>query len=236
MIFITGVSSGLGLALAKASLASGARVYGISRREPKELSGRPDFHFASVDLSRLDGIAAAVRRLLHGVDRLDLVILNAGVLGEIGDLGGAPLERMRQLMDVNLWANHPVLEAVFDPLSREVTQVVAISSGAAVSGSRGWNAYAISKAALNMMMKVYAAERPETHFSALAPGLVDTAMQEKMRGLPVDPRFPTVDRLKRAEGTAEMPDPDTAAPRILEAIGRLAALKSGDFHDIRTLH
>src|SRR5258706_1157170 len=112
-VFITGVSSGLGLALAKAYLASGVHVYGISRREPKELTGRPDFHFASVDLSRLDGIAAAVGRVLQSVDRLDLVILNAGVLAEIADMGGASLERMRQVMDVNLWANQPVLEAVF---------------------------------------------------------------------------------------------------------------------------
>jgi NAD(P)-dependent dehydrogenase (short-subunit alcohol dehydrogenase family) len=136
---------------------------------------------------------------------------------------------------VNLWANKPVLDAVFAG-GREVAQVVGISSGAAASGARGWNAYAISKAALNMMMRLYAAERPGTHFSALAPGLVDTAMQEQMRGLPADPRFPTVDRLKRAAGTADMPDPDTLAPRLLAGMDRVRELKSGDFHDLRALH
>jgi NAD(P)-dependent dehydrogenase (short-subunit alcohol dehydrogenase family) len=117
-----------------------------------------------------------------------------------------------------------------------VDQVVAVSSGAAVSGARGWNAYSLSKAALNMMMKLYAAERPLTHFSALAPGLVDTDMQKAMRALPADARFPTVDRLKKAAGTADMPDPATAALRVMEAVPRLRALKSGEFQDIRALH
>jgi benzil reductase ((S)-benzoin forming) len=241
-LFLTGVSSGIGLALAKAFLDAEvdagvdarARVYGLSRREPKELSGRTGFRFASVDLSRLDAIASAVTTLLAGADRLDLVILNAGVLGEIADMGETDLDRMRAIMDVNLWANKPILDAVF-ARSRSVGQVVAISSGAAVNGARGWNGYALSKAALNMMMKLYAAERPGTHFSALAPGLVDTAMQEAMRRQPADPRFPTLDRLRRAAGTAEMPDPDGVAPRILAAIPRLAALKSGEFHDLRAL-
>jgi benzil reductase ((S)-benzoin forming) len=248
-IFITGVSSGLGLALAEAYLDSGLRVYGLSRRAPVELTGRDGFHFAPVDLSRLDDVAPAVARLLQGVERLDLVILNAGMLGTIGDMAEMPLEQMRRIMDVNLWANKPVLDAVFSPApqadrggpreapqageGREVGQVVAISSGAAVNGSRGWNAYSLSKAALNMMMKLYAAERPQTHFSALAPGLVDTAMQEAMRALPADARFPTVDRLKKAAGTGDMPDPATAALRVMDVVPRLRMLPSGEFHDLR---
>jgi benzil reductase ((S)-benzoin forming) len=234
-VFITGVSSGLGLALAEAYLDSGARVYGLSRRAPAGPVDREGFHFAPVDLSRLEEVELAVERLLQGVRRLDLVLLNAGMLGAIGDMAETPLEEMRRIMDVNLWANKPVLDAVFSQ-DRQVDQVVAVSSGAAVNGSRGWNAYSLSKAALNMMMKLYAAERPQTHFSALAPGLVDTGMQEAMRALPADARFPTVDRLKKAAGTEDMPDPATAALRVMEAVPRLRALKSGEFQDIRALH
>jgi benzil reductase ((S)-benzoin forming) len=233
-VFITGVSSGLGLGMAKAYLKMGARVYGVSRREPKELAGRPDFHFASVDLAGLDRIAPAVDRLLQGVEALDVALLNAAVLGEIGDMAETPLERLRYVMDVNLWANKPVLDAVFSG-NRLVTQVVAVSSGASVSGSRGWNGYSLSKAALNMMMKLYAVEKPGTHFTALAPGLVETAMQEKMRSLAPDPRFPTVERLRKAAGTPEMPSPEAIAPRMLEAIRGLRNRPSGDFHDLRSL-
>jgi NAD(P)-dependent dehydrogenase (short-subunit alcohol dehydrogenase family) len=233
-ILITGVSSGIGKALALHYLNHGAQVFGISRRAPADFGGLPGFAFRPVDLGNLESIAPAVTELLRDVARLDLVVLNAGVLGSIADLREADLNAMRHVMDVNLWSNKPVLDAAF-ARGRSVDQVVAVSSGAAVSGARGWNAYAISKAALNMMMKLYAAERPETHFSALAPGLSDTAMQAAMRALPDDPRFPTVDRLKRAAGTADMPSPDELAPRLAEAVHAVAKRKSGEFYDIRTL-
>lgn len=233
-ILITGVSSGIGKALALHYLNHGAQVFGLSRRAPADFGGLPHFAFRTVDLARFETIVPAVSELLRDVARLDLVVLNAGVLGTIADMGEADLDAMRQVMDVNLWSNKPVLDAAF-ARGRIVDQVVAISSGASVSGARGWNAYAISKAALNMMMKLYASERPETHFSALAPGLSDTAMQEAMRSLADDPRFPTVDRLKRAAGTVDMPPPDELAPRLAEAIRALLKRKSGEFYDLRTL-
>jgi NAD(P)-dependent dehydrogenase (short-subunit alcohol dehydrogenase family) len=234
-VLITGVSSGIGRALALHYLNHGAQVFGISRRAPAEFAGLPGFAFRSVDLRRLDEVAPAVAGLLRDVDRLDLAVLNAGVLGTVADLSEADLDAMRAVMDVNLWANKPVLDAAF-ARGRRVDQVVAISSGAAVSGARGWNAYALSKAALNMMMALYAAERPETHFAALAPGLVDTAMQAGIRALPDDPRFALVERLKKAAGTAAMPDPDALAPRLAEAIHSLGKRESGRFWDLRALH
>jgi NAD(P)-dependent dehydrogenase (short-subunit alcohol dehydrogenase family) len=149
-------------------------------------------------------------------------------------MADTPLERLKAVMDVNLWANKVVLDALFAG-PWEVDQVVAVSSGAAVSGARGWNGYALSKAALNMLVRLYADERAGTHISALAPGLVDTGMQAYIRGLPGDARFPTMDRLKRAQGTADMPDPGTAAPRLLAAMQAIRGRKSGDFYDIRAL-
>jgi NAD(P)-dependent dehydrogenase (short-subunit alcohol dehydrogenase family) len=146
------------------------------------------------------------------------------------------LDAMKRVMDVNVWANKPVLDTVFAG-ERKVDRVVAISSGAAVSGSRGWNGYAISKAALNMFIRLYAAERPETQFISLAPGLIDTGMQAYMRSLDSDSRFPTVDRLKQAHGTPAMPGPEKAASQIAAFIERLRkgkdGLKSGAFLDIR---
>ena len=71
-----------------------------------------------------------------------------------------------------------------------VSSGIGLALAKAYLDEGGWNGYALSKAALNMMMKLYAAERPGTDFSALAPGLVDTAMQEAMRQQPADPLFP----------------------------------------------
>ena len=190
---------------------AGTRVYGLSRREPAALIGRPGFSFASVDLENLSSIAAAVSHLLAPAVNLDLVVLNAGLLGPIADMADADMLGMRRVMDVNVWANKPLLDTVFAG-GRKVRQVVAISSGAAVKGARGWNGYAISNPALNILVELYAAERSDTHFSALAPGLSDTAMQESMWALAPAPRFQTVERLRKAAGTPDMPTPEKPWP------------------------
>jgi benzil reductase ((S)-benzoin forming) len=234
-ILITGASSGIGRGLALHYLNHGDLVFGVSRRAPAEFAGLPGFAFRSVDLLRFDTIVPTVTDLLRDVRRLDLVVLNAGMLGSLADLSETDVDEMRAVMDVNLWANKPVLDAAF-ARGRDVDQVVGISSGAAVSGARGWNAYALSKAALNMMMALYAAERPETHFSALAPGLVDTGMQAQVRALPEDPRYPMVERLKKAAGTPAMPGPEELAPALAEAIQSLRKRDSGRFWDLRSLH
>ena len=101
----------------------------------------------------------------------------------------------------------------FFPNDRTIDQVIAISSGASQSGSRGWNGYSLSKAALNMLVKLYAGERPETHFTSLAPGLIDTAMQDYLTNLPEDSRYAPLEVLKAAKGTPKMPDgPDLCTP------------------------
>ncbi len=237
-IFLTGVSSGIGLGLARECLRRGDAVFALGRRPPPadalEPAHRDRLRFAACDLAAPEAIPGAVASLLGGLPRLDLAILNAGILGSIGDMADTPLERLKAVMDVNLWANKVVLDALFAG-PREVDQVVAVSSGAAVSGARGWNGYALSKAALNMLVRLYAAERAGTHFAALAPGLVDTGMQAYIRGLPGDSRFPSMVRLKRAQGTADMPNPGAAAPRLLDAMQAIRGRNSGDFHDIRAL-
>jgi len=137
-------------------------------------------------------------------------------------------------MEVNVWVNKWLLDVLFAD-DRELGQVIAISSGAAVSGQRGWNGYGISKAALNMLIKLTAAERNGTHFTALAPGLIDTAMQDAICGRAADERFPVVERLKQARGTKTMPDAGVAGQRCWDVAERLRAEPSGAFVDLRKL-
>ncbi len=239
-VLITGVSSGIGYELAKHYLQQGSRVLGISRREPTDLLTHPDFDFRSIDLADLETIAKSLKELLAEASDLDLVILNAGVLGRIADLREQSLAELQRTMDVNLWANKLVLDAIFpcsgEGTGRQVRQVVLISSGAAVNGNRGWGGYSLSKAALNMLAKLYAAELPGVHFSAVAPGLVDTAMQEQLRSEPRDPRFPSLEALRAKHQTPDMPTPQELATRLAGLFTELPdRIGSGDFIDIRTL-
>ena len=233
-IFITGISSGIGAALARAYLKRGATVYGLSRRSPSHMPATGSLHTASADLRHTTQVEAAMQDLLTDVPHLDLIVLNAGILGEIRDLRDTPLEDLREILEVNLWANKVVLDCL-TAQSITLTQVITLSSGAAVNGSRGWGGYAISKAALNMLTQLYAAEMPETHFCALAPGLVDTAMQDHLCGLPPDPRFPSLGNLRERRNTPDIPKPEAAAERMLEAFRHVRDLPSGTFADIREL-
>lgn len=232
-IYITGVSSGLGHGLAKVYLDQGAVVYGCSRREPEDLVAQ-GLHFKAIDLSNSGAGAALLSSQIQDVDRFDCVILNAAKLGKIRDMQDTPLADLRETMEINLWANKWILDTIFSK-GRSVRQVVAISTGASRSGSRGWNGYSLSKAAFNMLVKLYAGEQLNTHFTSLAPGLVDTAMQDYLTGLPKDDRYPPLEILKSAKGTESMPDGETCARKLIEAFPKLLRLESGSYADIRQL-
>ncbi len=232
-IFITGVSSGLGHGLAEYYLAQGHTVLGCSRRQPEIEAGSGKFRFAAGDLSDFESVPALLEDLFAGVENCDLAILNAGILSPFGDMQETSLDDCRRVMDINVWANKIVLDWLL-PRFPQMQQVAVISSGAAVNGNRGWNAYSISKAAVNMLTTLYSREAEGTHFCAIAPGLIATHMQDVLCNLPEDERFPTLESLKSRRGTPQMPTPAELAPKIASAIEKAPEqVESGAFFDIR---
>ena len=233
-VLLTGVSRGLGQGLVRVHLEEGWEVLGVGRSEPPEITNQDGFSFLKLDLSQLGSIGNAVGEFtaMHG--RPSRVFLNAGVLGEIQDLRDTDLAELQSILDVNVWANKELLDALCSQPEKP-NQVIAISSGASVNGHRGWGGYAISKAALNMLVQLYAAEVPETHFVSLAPGLVDTAMQDYMYSEPDVRKFPSVQRLRDARYTDAMPEPVEAARRIVARLDDLRQYSSGSFVDIRKM-
>ena len=86
-----------------------------------------------------------------------------------------------------------------------------------------------------MLTQLYARENESTHFAAIAPGLVDTAMQDYLCGQPDDERFTSLEALKSRRGTDEMPAPNSAAKKLIPFFERVKTeLESGKFADIRT--
>ncbi len=233
-VFITGVSSGLGFGLAKYHLEKGHNVYGISRRENEELNSYDNFRFLKQDISRFEELKTGLSSFLQNVDELELVILNAGIMNSIKDMRATTQSEITKVMDVNVWANKVIIETLFSEI-RQISQVVAVSSGASVSGARGWNVYSVSKAALNMVVSLYAKEYADTHFCALAPGLVDTAMQDYIYSLTDYNKFPVIKRLQDAKGTDTMPDPEKAAVIFSEAVEKAKKYESGSFLDLRKI-
>ena len=228
---VTGNSSGLGRGLTRVLLDRGWTLYGISRRGC-DLDG--DIRDIRGDLSEFDLVPRLLDDLLDDVPGLDLVVLNAGVLGEIRAMHEQPVAEVARVMDVNCWANKVVPDWLHG-WRRPVGQIVAISSGASVLGNRGWGGYALSKAALNMLVRLYSHEFPETHLSALAPGLIDSAMMDYLCEEPDPGEFPALLRIRDARGTDVMPAPTDAAMRIVGILPRLKDFPSGSYVDIRRI-
>jgi len=233
-VLITGTGKGLGEALALYYLENGNEVYGISRSKSSRLEKYPDFHFLSQDLSEFDEMKQAIPGFLKQAGKLNLVVLNAGIISGIKDMKDCSLNEIKKVMDVNVWANKILIDLLFANLS-DIRQIAAVSSGASVYGNRGWNAYSLSKAALNMLIQLYAAENEGTHFCSIAPGIIDTGMQDYIYSLEDDPRFSSLDRLKKAKSSGQMPAPDEAAPMLGKALEKALNEKSGSFLDVREM-
>ncbi|NOR54764.1 MAG: SDR family NAD(P)-dependent oxidoreductase [Sulfurovum sp.] len=227
-ILITGVSSGLGEALVEAYLNNGDAVYAIGKHLPKRFENNPHFFFFPYDLSETFMLKSTLKEFVAG-HPFSIAILNAGILGEIDLLSKTETEHIKDVMEVNVWANKELIDLLSEHAF--VQQIVGISSGAAVNGSKGWGAYSLSKSALNMLLNVYAKELPEIHFSALAPGIIKTPMVEHILNEVDDRIFPSAKTLKEAH----IQTPKEAAKNLLTTIPQLVNYESGSFLDVRTM-
>jgi benzil reductase ((S)-benzoin forming) len=231
-VLITDTSSGFGNALAREFLETGATVYGISPRSNDSLNSYADYHHLTQNLMQLDEVRERLNNFVGGVNEIDLAILNAGMLPEFNDIRKTPIEKITTVMNVNLLANKLIIDTLLERVPH-VYQIVAISSGTAISGDRGWNAYAISKAALNTLMKLYAREIPETHFSAIEPGIIDGVWDEGVSRA-TDKTYQQVNGLD-INLNGRITNPEYAANYLVEAMGIVLQEESGTYTEVKDL-
>ena len=157
VILVTGASSGIGAATARAAAAAGARVVLAARREARiralaeEL---PDARAVACDITDSDQLAQAVRTAVDVHGRLDVLVNNAGQGLHV------PLEVVdpadfRAVLDLNVVAPLAAMQAVIPIMrSQGAGSIVNVSSGTTLVVRPGAGAYAASKAALNMLSSV----------------------------------------------------------------------------------
>ncbi len=233
-VLITGTSSGIGNGLAKELVNRKNKVWGISRRKAGELSNKQNYHHLQIDLTDYDKVQRQLPEFISGEKSFDLVILNAGILGNIGLMKELDLHEMKKVMETNVWSNKFLLDIILGQV-QEVKQVVGMSSKASLRCTPGWGPYSMSKAGLNMLINVYAKEYPETHFSALAPGLVDSEIQEAIWQIKEIEKYPTIKTLQDARYTEAMPGSDAAAPMLIDGMDKALAYESGSYVDVREM-
>jgi len=110
---------------------------------------------------------------------LDIFVGNAGMLGTLGPLAHTDVKKWQGVMDINLNANFRLIRTLAPLLlASSAGRMIFTSSGLAERALAYYGAYASSKAALEMMVKTYAAETEKTalRVNLVRPGVVDTAM------------------------------------------------------------
>jgi len=213
-ILITGTTSGLGEALANVFRNAGHDVYALNRDQ--------------CDLSKLECIESALGSVLSGVERLDYVFLNAGILGRLTPTDELTLDEFNEAFNINVFSNKVILDWLLK--NCKVKNVIGISSGAALKSYFGWSLYCCSKAAFKQLLATYAEEVKETHFLSLAPGIIKTKMQDYIYSLD-EKDLPSIVKFKKMYN--DMDSPDVVANRIFNNLDLLKSKPSGSYFDMR---
>ena len=215
---VTGASRGLGLALTRALVERGWRVVADAR-------GRSELERVWAGTWDVVPVAGDVGDAEHQAtlvdaagEEIDLLVNNASTLGPspLPPLAEYPLDELRRAYDVNVVGPLALVQLAL-PRLRGNGCILNITSDAAVEAYDGWGGYGSSKAALEQITAVLAAEHPELRIYAVDPGDMRTQMQHEA--------FP-------GEDISDRPPPEGSVPGLLELIE--GSLPSGRYraHDL----
>jgi NAD(P)-dependent dehydrogenase (short-subunit alcohol dehydrogenase family) len=222
---ITGASRGLGLALAR-GLARGGWTLIVDAR------GERDLEAARAELAELTRVIAILgdvtddehRRALAEAVRdaggLDVLVNNASILGPSPQpaLLDYPLDTLEQVYRANTLAPLALIQAVRDEL-KPGARIVNVTSDAAAEPYEGWGGYGSSKAALEQLSNILAAENPDLRVYRVDPGDMRTRMQQEA--------FP-------GEDISDRPPPEESVPGLMELL--TGDLPSGRYEAQALIH
>ena len=182
---MTGASRGVGRAVAEAFAAEGARlVVTATRREHldavtgkvREAGG--EAHALALDLGDTAAVRAAAGEALAVLGRVDVLVNNAGLLGERRPLADYPLDLWERVMAVNVTGTLALIQSVLPGMSQGAA-IVNVTSGAA--GRASWGAYSISKLALDGITGMLRQELADRAIRCVGvnPGPARTAMRAR---------------------------------------------------------
>jgi len=187
---VTGASRGIGAATAKALAAAGAHVI-ITARTAKDLEAVEDAIFeaggnatiAPLDLTDGDSIARLAAAVTERWGKLDILVLNAAMLGTLAPVPAIDGAEFARLFTLNVTAQQ-VLIASFDALLRksDAGRVIALTSSVGATPRAFWGAYGASKAALETLVTSYGEEvknLSKVRIAIVDPGRTRTQMRAK---------------------------------------------------------
>jgi NAD(P)-dependent dehydrogenase (short-subunit alcohol dehydrogenase family) len=184
---VTGASRGIGYHAAKGFAAAGAHVIAVARTvggleelDDEIKAGGGSATLVPLDLKDFDAIDRLGAAIFERWKKLDVLLANAGMLGQLSVLAQIPPTVWDDVIAVNVTANWRLIRSL-DPLLRQsdAGRVLFVSSGAAQTRRPFWGPYSVSKAALEAMAETYAKEMQKTSIRVVAidPGRTRTAMR-----------------------------------------------------------
>jgi len=221
---VTGVSRGLGEALAVAMLNRGFTVLGVGRAASPRLRSER-FHLAACDLSQPALLAAAItpplRLIAAGKPTTVTLVNNAAVATPVGLVGRLDASAIASAFATNAAAPVVMADLFFRSFPDDSVErrIINISSGAAQSAIPGMIAYGMSKAALEMMTRAIVAEcsAPRFRCISLRPGIFDTGMQAYARTRDAA-EFPSVGLFRGFKENGLLKDPAEVATKIVDRL------------------
>lgn len=210
---ITGASRGIGRALAYALAEQGADLFLLARTvggleeihdEIKAAFPEREVVLIASDITNFKEMEALGPAIASKTDRLDIWVANAGMLSTMGPLAHGKFKEFQRVIDTNLTSNYQLIRTL-DPLLKnsDAGRVIFVTSGAAQKGRAYWGAYSVSKAALEQLASIYAAENEKTtiNVNIINPGQTRTAMWQEA--------FP-------GREPSEVPPPEDIVPKFVE--------------------
>lgn len=207
---VTGASRGLGRSAAVALAREGAHIIATARTEGgltelddeiKAVGGSATL--VPVDIKDMPAIDRLGGAIFERWKKLDILVGNAGVLGKVTPMAHVDPKVWDEVMAVNVTANYRLIRSM-DPLLRlsDAGRAVFVTSGLAHKCWAYWGPYSVSKAALEAMVKTYAAENATTSIRAncFSPGATRTRM--RAQAMP-------------GEDPMSLPHPDEVAAQLI---------------------
>ena len=213
-VYVTGVSRGLGKAVAEKFLKEGYAVIGLGRSSDIQ---HDKYNFHPCDLS----LTSDIEKIQFDTESEEVILINnAGQIGHIQRISDQKQSDFEEVMRVNTLAPMVLSWSCLQQAKGSI-KIVNISSGAATRAIPGWAAYCASKAALDRFSETIQLEEKEkgrdVKVWSVAPGVIDTDMQEKIRSASAD-NFSSLETFLDLKKNDELTNPQVAADKLFRLI------------------
>jgi len=186
---ITGAGSGIGaeiaIELAKQkyhTIITGKSLSSLKKTEELIVRNGGSCTLVKLDMNDFNGIDKLGLEIFKRWKKLDVLVSNAAILGTLGPLHHQSHDEFISVLNVNLISNHRLIRSI-EPLLKNSNNPIAyfLSSSVAIEARPYWGAYAISKASLQHMVKIWSNENLRNNLSIaiINPGKTNTKMRKK---------------------------------------------------------